>query len=93
MHNGPCTPYLCVQVQVCKISIADGRHGLTVHREVHLPTVALDGDIVPVEVVQQAAHRQRDPPVHFVYDTASCERGGRKETRFIFFNVKQTFKK
>lgn len=64
-------PYLSVQVQVCKISIADGRHGLTVHREVHLPTVALDGDIVPVEVVQQAAHRQRDPPVHFVYDTAS----------------------
>lgn len=56
---------------MCKISIADGCHGLTVHSEVHLPTIALDSDIVPVEVVQQATHSQRNAAVHFVYDAAS----------------------
>lgn len=64
-------PCLRVQVQVCKISIADGCHRLTVHSEVHLPAIALDSDVVPVEVVQQAAHSQRNPAVHFVYDAAS----------------------
>lgn len=56
---------------MCKISIADGRHRLTVHREVHLSTVALDGDVVPVEIIQQAASGQRDSPVNFVYNTVS----------------------
>lgn len=65
------TPYLRIQVQVRKISIADGRHRLTVHCEVHLSTVALDGDVVPVEIIQQAAGSQRDSPVNFVYNTVS----------------------
>lgn len=40
--------YLRIQIQVCKLSITDGCHCLTVHCEVHLSTIAFDGDIVPV---------------------------------------------
>lgn len=59
---------------MCKISIADSCHGLTVHSEVNLPTISLDSDIVPVEVVQQATHGQRNSAVHFVYDAVSYKR-------------------
>lgn len=40
--------YLIIQIQVGKLSITDACHCVTVHCEVHLSTVALDGDIVPV---------------------------------------------
>lgn len=40
--------YLCIQIQVDELSSKDGCHRLTVHGEVHLSTVTLDGDIVPV---------------------------------------------
>lgn len=39
---------LCIQIQVGELSLTDGSDCLTVHREVHLPTVALDGNVVPV---------------------------------------------
>lgn len=40
--------YLRIQIQVCKLSFTDGCDCVTVHCEVHLSTIALDGDIVPV---------------------------------------------
>lgn len=75
---------------MCKISIADGCHSLTVHSKVHLPTIALDSDIVPVEVVQQATHGQCNPAVHFVYDAASLERNDQGYVSF-FFIVRKEF--
>lgn len=73
---------------MCKVSIADSCHGLTVHSKVHLPTVALDRDIVPVEVVQQATHCQRNAAVHFVYDAASLEGNDRKDM-FSFYSLSE----
>ena len=64
--------YLGVQVQVVELSFAYGRHRLAVHGEVHLSAVALDGDVVPVLVVQNVAGGQRGPAVHLVHHAAPC---------------------
>lgn len=63
--------YLCIQIQVCKLSITDSCHCLAVHCEVHLATVALDGDIVPVEIIEKAADSQCNATIDFVYHTVS----------------------
>ena len=63
--------YLCIQIQVGKLSITDGCYCLTVHCEVHLSARALDGDIVPVEVIKEAASGQCRSTTYFVHNTAS----------------------
>lgn len=65
--------YLCVQVKVCEVSVTDGCHCLAVHCEVHLSTIALNGDIVPVQVVEKASSSQSSASADLVYDAASCE--------------------
>lgn len=63
--------YLRVQIKVRKLSFTDGCDCVTVHCEVHLSTIALDGHIVPVQIIQKAASTQRSPTINFVYYTAS----------------------
>ncbi|TNN56802.1 hypothetical protein EYF80_032980 [Liparis tanakae] len=53
------------QIQVCELSFADGCDCVTVHGEVHLSTLAYDGDIVPVQIVKKAAGGQCRPTVNF----------------------------
>lgn len=79
--------YLRVQIQVCELSFADGCDCVTVHGEVHLSTLALDGDIVPVQIVKKAASSQCRPTVNFVYYTTSWEKkrprtGGNKHLKY-----------
>lgn len=62
--------YLCVQIQVCELSVTDGGHKVAVHSEVHLAPVAMDGDVMPVQIIQEAASAQRRPTIHLVYHAA-----------------------
>ena len=66
--------YLFVQVQIGELSIADARHRLTVHCEVDLTAVALDGHIVPVLVIQEVPSCQRGPTIYPVHRAASWNR-------------------
>lgn len=61
-----------------KLSITDGCHCLAVHCEVHLSTIALYGDIVPVQVVKKASSSQSSSTIYLVYYTASWEIEGKK---------------
>lgn len=69
--------YLRIQIQVGKLSVTDGSHCLTVHGEVHLSTITLDGDVVPVQVVKKASSSQCSSTIYFVYNTTSWEIKGK----------------
>lgn len=76
--------YLCVQIQVCELPVADARHRLTVHGKVHLSPMAFYCDVVPVQIIKKASSRQCHPAIHFVDYTASCEPEARARIYFLY---------
>lgn len=62
--------HLSVQVQVSEVAVTDGALGMAVHCQVDLPAVALDGDIVPVLIVQQVSHCKGGETLYFMDSAA-----------------------
>lgn len=76
--------YLCIQIQVCELPVADARHRLTVHSKVHLSPIAFYGDVVPVQIIKKASSRQCNPAINFVDHTASCKPEATERIDFLY---------
>lgn len=78
------TVYLCIQIQVCELPVADARHRLTVHSKVHLSPIAFYRDVVPVQIIKKASSRQCNPAINLVDYTASCKPEARARIYFLY---------